>query len=72
MIEIPCTLRCDQCGETKSVVIPMTAQYTSHSYPAPMRTDATFTINESSIPEEWTLVLGPKDKLHCPRCIEVK
>ena len=68
MIEIPCTLRCDGCGDTKSAVLPMTAQYTIHSYPIPIRTGASFIVSESSIPEGWTLVPGPKDKLHCPRC----
>lgn len=72
MIEIPCTLRCDGCGETKSAALPMTAQYQAHSYPVPMRTDATFAVSESSIPKGWSLVDGPTDRLHCPRCNGIK
>lgn len=46
----------------------MAAQYTNHSYPVTVRTNATFVISESSFPAGWTLVPGPKDNLRCPRC----
>jgi len=72
MLEIPCTLRCDECKETQSVILPATARYNSYESQGLGRTLATFTIEEDALPHGWTLTARPKDKLRCPRCSGVK
>lgn len=69
MLEIPCTLRCDECKETQSVILAAAAQYTSH---ASQGTKATFTIEEDTLPPGWSMTAGLRYKLRCPRCSGVK
>lgn len=67
MIEIPCTLRCDGCGETKAVIAVMWARRTpaesDHGRPL------TFEITDNILPSNWQVMFG---KLRCPRCNGVK
>ena len=62
MIEVPCTLRCDGCGETKPIV--------AEAKPAPDGNRVLmFAITGSVLSAGWRVVL---DELRCPRCNGVK
>lgn len=64
MIEIPCTLRCDQCGETKAIHAKTTCGFVPG-----LVGYLIFVVNDRALPGDWKV---NQEKLLCPRCIEVK
>jgi len=71
MLEIPCTLRCDECKETQSVILPATARYNSYE-----SKDWAYAGNlhhrRGRAASRLDVDRPPKDKLRCPRCSGVK
>lgn len=64
MLEIPCTLRCDQCGETKAI----SAETTCRFVPG-LVGSLVFAVNDRALPEGWRV---DQERLFCPRCNGVK
>jgi len=60
MLEIPCTLRCDECRRRRSVILPATARYNSYESQGLGRTLATFTIERGRAASRLDVDARPK------------